>query len=131
MKRHEESKRKPILVKRGNTTVKIYQGKSRGYDLFTVVHYSNGQRQRETFGKLENAKTRAEEVATLSENGRRDVLELSSADRESYVHAMRSLARRSISPFMPPSRSTLRRVASLATPLSFQSRRITRPVEII
>jgi integrase len=92
MKRHEERKRKPLLVKRGNSTVKIYQGKSRGYDLFTVVHYANGDRKRETFGRLGPAKSRAEEIATLNENGRRDVLELSSADRESYVHAMRNLS---------------------------------------
>src|SRR5205823_3000489 len=36
MKCHESRpRRKPIVVKTGNVEVKIYQGKSRGYDLFT------------------------------------------------------------------------------------------------
>jgi hypothetical protein len=53
MNRHEKpDRRKPIIVKVGNAAVKIYQGKSRGYDLFTVVHYAGGQRKRETFAKF-------------------------------------------------------------------------------
>src|SRR5260370_38527953 len=83
--------RKPILVKAGNATVKIYQGKSRGYDLFTVVHYAGGQRKRETFGKLVDAKRRAGEVARAMLNGRLAVLELTSADREGYVSAIQLL----------------------------------------
>lgn len=71
--------------------MKVYRGKSRGYDLFTVVHYENGKRKREAFGALTSARARAEEIATLTENGRRDVLQLTSADRESYVQAMRLL----------------------------------------
>jgi integrase len=89
MNRHEKpDRRKPILVKVGNAVVKIYSGKSRGYDLFTLVHYAGGQRKRETFAKLEDAKRRAREVAHAMLNGRLSVLELTCADREGYVSAL-------------------------------------------
>jgi integrase len=92
MNRHEKpDRRKPTIVKVGNAAVKIYHGKSRGYDLFTVVHYAGGQRKRETFAKLEGAKRRAEEVARAMLNGRLAVLELTSADREGYVSALELL----------------------------------------
>jgi integrase len=92
MNRHENpNRRKPIIVKVGNAAVKIYQGKSRGYDLFTVVHYAGGQRKRETFAKLQDAKRRAGEVARAMLNGRLAVLELTSADREGYVSALELL----------------------------------------
>jgi integrase len=92
MNRHENSStRKPTVVKVGNAVVKIYHGKSRGYDLFTVVHYAGGQRKRETFAKLADAKHRAGEVARAMLNGRLAVLELTSADREGYVSAVQLL----------------------------------------
>jgi integrase len=92
MKRHEAGRyRKPISVKAGNVEVKIYQGKSRGYDLFTVVHYVGGARKRETFGNLANAKERAREVARAIINGRTAVLELTNTDREGYVAALERL----------------------------------------
>ena len=85
------SDRKPILVKAGSATVKIYRGKSRGYDLFTVVHYAGGSRKRETFGDLADAKERARQVAHAIVNGRAAVLELTNADREGYVSALELL----------------------------------------
>jgi len=92
MKRHESgARRKPIAVRAGNVEVKIYQGKSRGYDLFTVVHYVGGTRKRETFANLANAKERAREVARAIINGRIAVLELTNTDREGYVAALERL----------------------------------------
>jgi len=92
MKRHEAgARRKPISVKAGNVEVKIYQGKSRGYDLFTVVHYVGGARKRETFANLANAKERAREVARAIINGRTAVLELTNTDCEGYVAALERL----------------------------------------
>jgi integrase len=89
---HEASRsRKPTVVKVGNAAVKIYHGKSRGYDLFTLVHYAGGRRQRETFARLADAKERAKEVAHAMLNGRLAVLELTSADREGYVSALQLL----------------------------------------
>jgi integrase len=83
--------RKPLLVKAGNAAVKIYRGKSRGYDLFTVAHYLCGKRKRETFSNLADAKERAREVARAIINGRVPVLELTNADREGYVSALELL----------------------------------------
>jgi hypothetical protein len=92
MNRHEKPNgRKPTVVKAGNTAVKIYHGKSRGYDLFTVVHYAGGQRKRETFAKLADAKRRAAELARAIQNGRLAVLELTNVDREGYVRATQLL----------------------------------------
>jgi integrase len=89
---HERpNRRKPTVVKLGNAVVKIYHGKSRGYDLFTVVHYAGGQRKRETFAKLADARERAHEVARAMLNGRLEVLELTNADREGYTHALQLL----------------------------------------
>jgi integrase len=92
MKCHEKpGGRKPTVVRIGNAAVKVYHGKSRGYDLFTVVHYAGGQRKRETFAKLEDAKDRAREVARAMLNGRISVLELAGTDREGYVRALELL----------------------------------------
>jgi hypothetical protein len=44
------------IIKEGNATVKVYEGESGGYPLFTVVHYHNGKRIRENFRKLAQAK---------------------------------------------------------------------------
>jgi integrase len=91
MKRHELKNRKPTVVKIGSTTVKIYSGKSGGYDLFTLAYHAGGRRRRETFAHLEKAKVRAMEVATAIQNGRIAVLELTNTDREGYVHALELL----------------------------------------
>jgi integrase len=79
---------KPIILKGG---VKIYQGKSHGYDSFTVVHYVGGQRHRQTFAELDRARERAKEVERAILNGRTAVLELTNADRDRYVRASQLL----------------------------------------
>ena len=84
-------RQKPVVVKAGNAAVKIYRGKCRGYNLFTVVHYVGGNRRRETFGSLADAKERAREVARAIINGRAAVLELTNVDREGYVGALELL----------------------------------------
>ena len=57
-----------------------------------MVHYAGGQRKRETFGNLANAKMRAAEIARATINGRLAVLELTNADREGYVRAVELLS---------------------------------------
>jgi integrase len=89
----------PLTIKVGNTSIKIYQSKGQikpgskteRYDQFKVAYRADGQRKRETFGSLAKAKARAQEIAVLTERGERDVLKLSSADRASYLHALRLL----------------------------------------
>jgi integrase len=83
---------KMTTVKVGNTVVKIYHWKGKsGYQQLKVVYRADGQRKRETFGSLAKAKQRANEVAIQIERGERDVLKLTSADRSSYLHAIRLL----------------------------------------
>jgi len=93
MKRHEDWRRRkfPISIKVGSAIAKVYRGKSRGYDLFTVVHYQAGQRKRETFSKLGEALARAQDVAAYIARGHANMLTLTSADRESYVVALEIL----------------------------------------
>src|SRR5260370_34182334 len=90
-KRHESKNRKPVVVKIGSTAVKIYSGKSGGYDLFTLAYHAGGRRRRGTLAHLGRAKVRAAEVARDIQNGRIAVLELTNADREGYVHALELL----------------------------------------
>lgn len=81
----------PIIVKAGNVPVKIYRSITHGYDLFTIAYYSGGRRKRESFGNLTVAKDRAAEVARAIINDRLAVLQLSNADRDSYLSAINSL----------------------------------------
>jgi len=78
-------------IKVGNAHVKIYEGKSGGYPLFTVVHHENGNRIRENFRDEHKATARAHEIAVRIERGTRDVLKLTNADRENYLAAMKAL----------------------------------------
>src|SRR4029450_11647441 len=79
-------------IKVGNTLVKIYHWKGKsGYDQFKVAYRADGKQRRETFGSLAKAKARAHEIAVQLERGERDVLKLTSADRSTYLHALRLL----------------------------------------
>src|SRR6266496_3976732 len=90
MKSHEKLPRQfPHNIKVANVVVKIYRGKTRGYDLFTVIHYSDGKRNRKVFASFAEARSHAQEVATQIARGRVNVLSLTSADRDSYVATMR------------------------------------------
>ena len=80
--------RGPLVVKVGNVRIKIYRTRSRGYNLFTVAHYSGGRRKRKSFASLAIAKEHANEIAQAIINDRLAVLELTSADRDGYVGAI-------------------------------------------
>ncbi|MBA2434871.1 MAG: tyrosine-type recombinase/integrase [Chthoniobacterales bacterium] len=75
----------PHAIKVGNAIVKIYRAKANGYDLFTVVHYRDGKRERKNFGRFADARMHAQEVATQIARGRVGVLTLTTADRDSYA----------------------------------------------
>jgi integrase len=77
----------PHEVRVGNVPVKIYRGKTRGYNMFTVVHYRAGSRRRQTFARFADARAEAQEIATQIARGRIDVLNLTSSDRENYLAA--------------------------------------------
>jgi integrase len=80
----------PLTVKVGNTVTKIYRWKGR-YDQFKVVYRADGQRKRETFGSLAKAKARANEIAVQIERGDRAMLNLTSTEVATYLHARRLL----------------------------------------
>lgn len=76
----------------GNVTVKIYRSETRGRFLYTLVYRdTNRARVKKSFADLENAKLEAQAAATKIQNGQIDVLELKSADRVIYQHALRLL----------------------------------------
>ena len=45
-----------VIIKRGSVSVKIYRGKTRGYDTHTLAYYEGGKRVRRTFNTLAEAK---------------------------------------------------------------------------
>jgi integrase len=87
--------RKPVEIKRGNVTVKIYTGTNRvdhkAYPQFTLVYYDGSQRKKVRFADLGEAKREGELVATKLANGENDVLRLTSTDRAIYVQAVAQL----------------------------------------
>jgi integrase len=81
-----------IVVKRGNTVVKIYRHKSRRYkgkyyQLFTVAYRLNEKQLRKNFSRYKDAWSFASDTATALEKGRAQVLSLNTADWQSYMAA--------------------------------------------
>src|SRR5947208_2522962 len=91
---------KPVTIKVGNAAVKVYRGKCRGYDLFTVVSYrpdgEKRKRVRQSFAREADARLEATRIATAINNSEGDVLKLKSSDRSSYLHAVSALGSRKI-----------------------------------
>src|SRR5713101_3989457 len=87
--------KRPIEIKRGNVTVKIYAGKNRVngtvYPQFTLTYYDGAQRKKKRFADLGEAKREAEFTATKLANGDNEVLRLTSADRTNYMQAIGQL----------------------------------------
>jgi len=86
-----KAKRKPILVRRGNITVRIYPYPKNGATYYNVADYSSGKRMFLGFSELKRAKTEAALIATRMSTGDQDVLELRSADRAAYLRASQLL----------------------------------------
>src|SRR5208337_2607255 len=86
---------KPLAIKRGNVTVKVYAGKNRvngtNYQQFTLAYYDGARRQRKNFSDLEEAKREAELAATKLASGEGQVLRLTSLDRAHYLQALDTL----------------------------------------
>ena len=86
-----KSKHKPIAVKVGNVTVKIYRVKNRGYDSFQVADYSTGKRKLESFASEREARDAANTIAVKVAKLDGAVLTLSSNDRLAYLRALELL----------------------------------------
>lgn len=89
------SPKKPLRIKRGNVTVKIYTGKNLvngiSYERFFVVYYDGAKRKKLTLSSLAEAKREAALHATKLANGENEVLRLTSTDRTIYVQAVQQL----------------------------------------
>ncbi len=87
--------KRPIEIKRGNVTVKIYAGKNRVngtvYPQFTLTYYDGAQRKKKRFADLAEAKREAEFTASKLASGENEVLRLTSADRANYMQAIGQL----------------------------------------
>lgn len=90
-----KTNRKPIEVKRGNVTVKIYQGRNRvngiDYPQFTLTYYEGADRKKKRFADLGEARHEAEFIAERLSKGEGQVLRLTSLDRTIYVQALENL----------------------------------------
>ncbi|HVU27024.1 MAG TPA: hypothetical protein VHG71_04725 [Verrucomicrobiae bacterium] len=87
--------KRPIEVKNGSVTVKIYEGtnhvQGNSYTQFTVVHYHGSQRVKRKFADLKTARREAETIAAQMAKGENDVLRLTAADRVVYLQAQEDL----------------------------------------
>jgi hypothetical protein len=92
---HPTKPRFPQIVRIGSARVFIYRENRRRYPRFTVSHYrlddEKRVRVRQSFSLLETARFEATRIATALARGEADVLKLTSADRESYLHAVAAL----------------------------------------
>jgi integrase len=81
----------PIVIKRGSATAKIFRTPENGRDRFTVEWYEGPARKRLTRVDLAEARAEAKNIADTLNAGRGAALELSGADRDAYVAAVRQL----------------------------------------
>jgi len=93
--KHTPTPGKPLAIKRGNVTVKIYAGKNRvnetQYQQFTLAYYDGAHRTKKRFANLKEAKREAELAATKLANGEGQVLRLTTLDRANYLQALDTL----------------------------------------
>ena len=86
---------KPIAVKVGNVTVKIYRSNrikaGQSYTQFDVADYSSGRRKFISFADEGEARRKASEIAIKLANSEGDVLRLTSNDRAAYLRSMELL----------------------------------------
>ena len=81
----------PMEVKAGSVTVKIYRTVNRGRAMFTLAYHEAGGRKLRQFADLADARREAKETAATLNAGRGAALELSGADRDAYLAAVRQL----------------------------------------
>ena len=85
----KRERKKPVHIGRaGDVRVKVYRYAD---GRFCVAYTKGGKLTRETFVKKAEAIACADERAIAISNGRADVLELTNADRDSYLHAVRGV----------------------------------------
>ncbi len=81
----------PLEVKKGSTIVKIYRTVDRGRDRFTLGYHEGSRRVLRQFADLGEARKEAGIVAAKLNAGQGSALELTGADRDSYLAAVDKL----------------------------------------
>ncbi|HOW68033.1 MAG TPA: hypothetical protein P5186_28485 [Candidatus Paceibacterota bacterium] len=82
----------PVRVKRGSSVVSIYKTPTRGYPLFTVVHYdAEGRRSRRVFADYDQARHAADETVLNLAGGKSDMLTLTGQELLIYRRATEAL----------------------------------------
>jgi hypothetical protein len=82
----------PVRVKRGSSVVSIYKTPTRGYGLFTVVHYdAEGRRNRRVFANYHEARSAADETVLNLAGGKSDMLTLTGQELLIYRRATEAL----------------------------------------
>jgi hypothetical protein len=82
----------PVRVRSGSVTVKIYRSRnSKNYVSYLVVHSVGGKRRVQSFSDYTDAHNEAAGVAEKLAKGELDILQLTSADRRAYAHALAEL----------------------------------------
>jgi hypothetical protein len=82
----------PVRVKRGSSVVSIYKTPTRGYALFTVVHYdAEGRRSRRVFADYDQARHAADETVLNLAGGKSDMLTLTGQELLVYRRATEAL----------------------------------------
>ena len=82
----------PVRVKRGSSVVSIYKTPTRGYALFTVVHYdADGRRSRRVFADYDQARSAADETVLNLAGGKSDMLTLTGQELLVYRRATKAL----------------------------------------
>jgi len=95
--RKTKPKRGPVhVVSRGSASVKVYRtarlhSNGRTYEQFWIAYFETGKRRRQFYSDFQEAKDGAEKVAAHLNMGEHRVLQLTSADADSYVAAIQHL----------------------------------------
>ncbi len=82
----------PLVLKSGSAEVKIYRHRKGLCDRFILAHYEGARRKQIWFSDLAAAKLEADAVLARITNGQIAALQLTGADKESYLFAERLLA---------------------------------------
>jgi integrase len=88
---HKKANKWPKEIKAGSVIVKIYRTVNRGRAMFTLAYHDGGGRKLRQFADLADARREAKDTAVTLNAGRGAALELSGADRDAYLAALREL----------------------------------------
>ena len=79
----------PITLKSGSVSARIYHARNRAkYDLYTLAYWANGQRKRENFGALADARARGKQVLAALSKGEVEAANMTLRDSQSYLQAL-------------------------------------------